>query len=659
MRSLAFLLTFTLFAAFSTAQYNVPTDVDPHYCSHLKSAIHSQGEYRFPVASHPLLEEYDVGFYFLDIAAENNSIFISGNVTIRATVTADLMDTIAFELIEEMTVDSVFVDGVSHSVARQGDYGYVFLDVPLVEGQLFDLRVYYQGTPPTGGFFTGISTDYNETYDKHVTWTLSEPYSAKDWFPVKQDLTDKADSVWVFVTTSAENMVGSQGLLTNVTTMPDGRLRYEWKSRYPIAYYLISISVADYQEYNIWAHPENMEDSLLIQNFIYDHPDYLPSWKGAIDETVNFIELFSDLYGQYPFPEEKYGHCVSEIGGGMEHQTMTTLGVFNFGLVAHELGHMWFGDNVTCATWNDIWVNEGFATYSDYLAHHFLASPYYDSVWLKIRHDHVKSQPGGSVYVPDSLLGDVWRIFSGRLSYSKGALLLHMIRFELQDDDLFFDVLTEFGVQYADSVATGMDFKELLEDMSGQEFDTFFDQWYFGEGYPIFDIVWNHLADTLQIHSTQTASTAVTPFFDMLVPYLVKFEDGTDTTLLLRQAEPLSVYAIPLAKTVTGLEVDPEQWILHDLNSISVGVDDPEGPVFFALGPNPCSDVVNIFLQGQKHHDLYYYLTDLSGRLISSRKILSDRQAVDMSSLEKGIYMITVSDGVNAATKRMVKISDF
>jgi len=656
----SFILVFILLlvARMAFSQYNIPTDVDLNYCSHLKSAYDHQKMYYSIMATHPMLEEYDVHFYFLDIRAENNTVDIAGNVTIKAHVTAPVLDTFAFELIGVLVIDSVFINGQPHSFLHQGDYGFIPLGSSLGQGDEIMAQVYYHGTPPTGGFFRGISTGYNSTYDKNVTWTLSEPYAAKEWFPVKQDLTDKADSVWVFVTTSPENMVGSQGLLTQVTNMPNGKVRYEWKSNYPIAYYLISISVADYQDYSIWAHPENMDDSLLIQNFIYDHPNYLNDWKEGIDQTAEFIELFSELYGQYPFAEEKYGHCVSQIGGGMEHQTMTTLGGFSFGLVAHELGHMWFGDNITCATWNDIWVNEGFATYSDYLAHSFLASSYYDSVWLKVRHDHVKSQPGGSVYVPDSLLGDVGRIFSGRLSYSKGALLLHMIRFELQDDELFFDIMTEFGVQYGDSVATGMDFKELVEDMSGQDFDDFFDQWYFGEGYPIFDIVWNQTDDTVHIYSTQTASTSATPFFSMLVPYYLKFSDNTDTTLLLYQDDPFSEYSIPMEKQVTTFRLDPDQWILHELNSLMVGIDNPANPVFFTIGPNPAQDRVHLFLRKDTCLNCTLKLSDLSGRILHTEDFLSGHHLLDLSEYPSGIYVITITDGLNSMTKRMMKVSN-
>jgi aminopeptidase N len=656
MKFFSILLIISAIPFLSVAQHNISSQTVTYHCSHLKSALDHQKQYHSPISNHPLLTAYDVHFYFLDITAENNSVDISGNVTIKSTVIAWELDTFAFELISDLVIDSVFVNDIGHSFSHIGDIGLVPINKPIPSGEILTVQVYYHGTPPSGGFFRGISTAYNDTYDKHVTWTLSEPYAAKEWFPVKQDLSDKADSVWVFVTTDSTNMVGSQGLLTNITELPGGKLRYEWKSRYPIAYYLISISISDYQEYNIWAHPSNMEDSVLIQNFIYDHPSYLLHWKDGIDNTVDFLELFSEIYGPYPFADEKYGHCVSEIGGGMEHQTMTTLGGFNYGLVAHELGHMWFGDRLTCATWNDIWVNEGFATYSDYLAHHFLSTPYYDSVWLKIRHDHVKSESGGSVYVPDSLLEDVWRIFDGRLSYSKGALLLHMIRFELQDDDLFFEIMTGFGIRYSDSVATAMDFKELVEEMSGRDFDFFFDQWYFGEGFPIYDIVWNQQNDTLHIFSTQTASTSATTFFHMLVPYQVTFLDGSDTTLNLVQDKPMTEYALPLHKTISGLKLDPDQWIIHELNSISNGLENHESPVFFTFGPNPARDLIHIYFRYDACINCKLYIADLTGRILFTGEFFAGHQVIDLTGLTGGSYLITVSDGLNAMTRQVMKV---
>jgi aminopeptidase N len=636
------------------AQYNLPLSLEDDYCHRMRSAEKQLKLYQNPVPVNPLLQDYDVKFYFLDLSVENNTIDITGKVTVKAEVTAWTLDTFAFELTSGMAIDSLLVDGVKHAFQRTGDLVMVPLATGLDLGSMITVKTVYHGTPPSGGFFSGVTTDYDEGYDKNVTWSLSEPYAAKDWWPTKQDLNDKIDSVWVFLTTSEGNMAGSQGLLTGVTSMPGGTVRYEWKSYYPIAYYLISFAVADYMEYNIYAHPVGLEDSVLIQNFIYNDPACLAANQVDIDRTADFIELFSELFGMYPFSEEKYGHCLTELGGGMEHQTMTTLGGFNFGLVAHELGHMWFGDDVTCATWNDIWINEGFATYSDYLAHSFLADPIYDSIWLRIRHNHVKGQPGGSVYVPDEDLGNISRIFDGRLSYSKGALLLHMIRFELNDDDLFFDILRSYVEEFGDSTATGADFRDWVEMGSGMDFTDFFNQWYYGEGYPIFDIAWSQSDGKLHITSTQSASTAVTPLFRMTVPYIVTFADGTDTTLRLFQGANLETYTVPVSRQISRIEVDPDQWILHKLNSLVMGLEDPENPVFFTVGPNPATDFMVIRMNKRLKENIVLTISDMAGKMVMKEEIHGMEERINLGSLKAGIYIVSLDSEGNRLNRKLI-----
>jgi aminopeptidase N len=649
------LLVFSLvLVASGQAQYNLPQSFDEGYCHHIRTAEDQMKYYYAPVTQDPLLANYDVSFYFLDLNVENNTVYLSGRVTTLAKSLVSDLDTFAFELNSVMSIDSVFVDGIQRAFQHSNNLALVPLDTPIPQGSLFTVKVVYHGTPPTGGFFSGITTAYNSQYQKDVTWTLSEPYAAMDWWPTKQDLNDKIDSVWVFLTTSSENKAGSQGLLTATTNMPDNKVRYEWKSYYPIAYYLISFAVADYQDYSIYAHPEGTDDSVLIQNYIYDHPNCLPNNQAGIDQTAEFVELFSDLYGLYPFIDEKYGHCLTQLGGGMEHQTMTTIGGFGFGLVAHELGHMWYGDDVTCATWSDIWINEGFATYSDYLAHSFLSTPYYDSLWLKIRHDQVKSQPGGSVYVPEDQLGDIWRIFDGRLSYSKGALLLHMIRFELQDDDMFFNVLQTYTEEFGDSVATGNDFRDWLEYISGKDFTDFFDQWYYGEGFPIFDIVWHEGGGNLTITSTQSTSTNVTTLFKMTVPYLIHFEDGTETTLLLFQDANINTYLIPLGKPIESIELDPEQWILHRLNSLSVGMEESDNPVHFSIGPNPAGDHFTIFFTHPAQDEFLVSIHDLSGRVLYENALESSKEKLTIQGMPSGVYMVSLSNGQETLRKKLV-----
>jgi aminopeptidase N len=646
---------FTFFFLFSMAQFNQTEKDFEGYCKHHDHAHLLKNEYMQFRSSNPLLDQYDVKFYFIDINIENYTTDISGNATVDAVVTAPVLDTFMLELHQNMNVDSILVNGNLQPFSHQGDELLVLLDDPLNEGDFISVQVFYAGTPPGGSFFVGVANGYSNTWDKNVTWTLSEPYAAKDWWPAKQELTDKADSSWVFLTTDENNLAGSQGLLTAVTPMPDNKLRYEWKSQYPIAYYLLSFAVAEYQEYNIYAHPEGLGDSVLIQNFIYDSPGCLAFYQDDIDQTAEFVELFSDLYTMYPFAEEKYGHCQTQLGGGMEHQTMSTMGGFSFGLVAHELGHMWFGDNVTCATWSDIWINEGFATYSDYLANEYVLGSGAAKAWLAGRHDHVKQQPGGSVYVPPSQLGNIWRIFDGRLSYSKGALIIHMIRHELNDDELFFQVMRDFQVMYTDTSATGMDFKGVLEDVSGQDFTQFFDQWYFGEGYPIFDITWNQDADSLYVNSTQNSSTNVTTLFQMTLPLYVEFDDGSDTIYRLFQETNLDHFTIAIDQPVTDMMLDPDLWILHKLSSLVVGLDDIENPVYFTVGPNPFSDRLNIYSSFEPGNDHTVVVTDLAGRRVLEETLTGNVTTLSVGELSSGLYLVKVSDGGNEMTRKLLK----
>ncbi len=607
-----------------------------------------------------LLFDYDVKFYFLDLNVESNSIDISGNVTINAEVVATVLDTFACELINDMIIDSIKINGLVHGFTHTGDEVFIPLQNPVQQGGMVSSQIFYHGTPPTGEFFSGVTTEYDEDWDQNVTWTLSEPFSARDWIPVKQVLTDKADSAWVFLTVSDTLKAGSQGILTAITPMPGNKARYEWKTGYPIDYYLLSFAVADYDEYNIYAKPTEMEgDSILIQNYIYDTEGCLEYYKPNIDNTIDFIELFSDLYSLYPFHEEKYGHCLTALGGGMEHQTMTTIGHFGFGIVAHELGHMWFGDNVTCATWNDIWINEGFATYTDYLAHEYLAAPQWHKIWMQQTTEHVMTEPGGSVYVPDEAIeyDSVWRIFDARLSYHKGALLLNMIRFELNDDDLFFQGFKNFQQQYAGGVATGLDFMNVLNETTGIDFTYFFDQWYFGQGFPIYDIEWAQWDGNLVLTATQNVSMPdITPFYKMTMEYGLYFSDGSDTLIRVWQTDNVETFIIPIDKQIDSLAVDPNDWTLDRVASISIGIDEVNNPLFFSIGPNPAGNTIYIYFANSSIEDKDITVFDITGKAVLQTTANSLENKINISELKPSTYFIRISDKKNRFIRRFVKL---
>ena len=423
------------------------------------------------------MARYDVKFYHINLETSATSLFIKGNTLVRISTLTGNFDRILLQLTARLTVSSVTVNGTNASFTRPGDYIDISLPSPVNSGVLLDVNVTYSGTPDNG---PGINRTTTSTWSQTIIWTLSESFHAYQWFPVKQELTDKADSAYIYITSPKPLTAVSNGILKSVTDVGTDLRRYEWETTYPIAYYLISLTVGNYQEYNLTA---NVGGTTVPQpNYIYNSAGCLEQYKPAIDRTPELIELFSDMFGPYPFKDEKYGHVMAPFGGGMEHQTITMMGLFNFGLIAHELAHQWFGDYVTCATWQDIWINEGFASYCEYLAYEFTGQMATARTWLGAAYSRAIGQPGGAVYLTQAEALNEARIFSSALSYKKGAALLHMLREEIDNDELFFGSLRRFLNEFADSTATGLDFLDVVNRHTGGEYRWFFDQWYFGKG---------------------------------------------------------------------------------------------------------------------------------------------------------------------------------
>ncbi len=653
MKKALLTMSIMLIAIIGFAQINHDHDA-AQACSHVKTLNNDFSKYLYNWQSE-YLDDYDVTFYFLDIEVSNTSLYVGGTVTINGIATAD-MDNFAFELKSFHTITDIIVDGVQYTTWQTENDNIIVPIDQITEGSSFSAEITYGGIPPTGGFFSGMSNAYSSQWGKDVTWTLSEPFAASDWFPVKQDLEDKADSVWVFLTTASTNMAGSQGILTDVVDLGNGNTRYEWKSSYPIDYYLISFAVSEYQEYNVYAHPEELDgDSVLIQNFIYDSPGCLEQNKINIDATAPMIDLMSDLYILYPFWEEKYGHCLTELGGGMEHQTMTTIGSFNFGLVAHELGHMWFGDNVTCATWSDIWVNEGFATYSNYLAEEFLHGWSSGQSFIKGAQDYAMSSPGGSTYIPIEQIypGNEGRIFSGRLSYYKGASIIHTLRHEIQDDDLFFNVMETFQTDFSDSTATGEDFKNTAEDVTGMDFEQFFDQWYYGEGYPIFDIEYYNVDGITHFDILQNTSSS-TPFFDMLVEMRLYFDDTSDTLIMFHQDANFVEFEIETGKEVMYIDVDPSDWTMEN-SSVSVSIEENKTSATFKIGQSQLNADITLFFADKDITGKNISITDISGKVVFRGQTEMNEYKINTSHLTNGIYIVSSTVGDNTYVERFVK----
>ncbi|MHC2992623.1 hypothetical protein OB13_13895, partial [Pontibacter sp. HJ8] len=597
---------------------------------------------------------YDVTFYKLDLQLERTSTFISGNVTTQASLRVARLDTFAFELHPNFQIDSVLVNGRRQvAISRSAGDVSVRLASPIPAPAKLTAHIFYKGTAPSGAS-AAIGNGFSSAREYNwggadVTWSLSEPYAAYEWWPTKQVLTDKADSVHVFVTTSTDNKVGSNGLLTATVPLPSNKVRYEWKSRYPIAYYLISVAVSNYLEYTLTANPAGAAAPIPIINYVYNTTT-LNLFKKEIDQTVPLLETFSELFSLYPFAKEKYGHSMAPMGGGMEHQTMTTQSTFNFTLTAHELGHQWFGDNVTCASWSDIWLNEGFASYAEYLALERLR-PLSAPEWLSTMQGRVLAAPDGSVFVEDT--SDVSRIFNYRLSYLKGAMVLHMLRFTLNNDALFFQALRKYQQQYSGKTATTADLQRVFEETSGRDLGYFFEQWYKGEGWPTITINWEQQGNQLVVNATQTPS-ASTPFFRTEVEYLLQTASG-DTLIRVPQTQPAEQYQVRINREVTGVVIDPDSWLLaRKVNANVTAAPALPSQAQVHIYPNPAQHT--LILEHLPFDPTALEVHDGTGRLLLRQPLQRGQEAkLSVTTLPAGLYLVRATNGSRYYQGKFVK----
>lgn len=608
------------------------------------------------------LSDYDVICYHLDLAVSDINTQIGGYADLLVEA-VDEIDTLVLELNDVLTVSEILAsddindrtfEGAAPLSFEHTDHAlYIRLDRLRNTGELFQVRISYGGDAGQGrGFFSGISSQKDHDYGFDVTYTLSEPLNARDWFPVKQVLEDKIDSVVFRLSCDTDLMAGSNGLLISVEE-ERSRKSYTWKTTYPMAYYLLSFAVSKYRDFSFYAALSSENDSVLVQNFIYDDDRVLTDWEEEIRMTGPMIGAISRLLVDYPFSREKYGHAMAPMGGGMEHQTMTTIQDFNFYLVAHELAHQWFGDYITCGNWQDIWINEGFASYFEYVTAQELIGQGAADSWMDHAMSIAQSATSGSVFVPSDRIGDTYRIFDYSLSYKKGAILLHMIRFILDDDELFFSVLRSYLQQFGNDIAAGEDFRTLLESESGEDFSCFFQQWYYGEGFPRFTVNWEQLGDSLFIQCEQEGTApSVTPLFQVPYELEILMMSGKRHRFRMMQNNNVESYTLPVDGRVEEVVFDPDNDILETSTVIRRL---PQGKPF-SYGPNPVSDELYVrFHSGGPIQEIR--ITSLAGREVLKMIETGNPVTMDLSALADGSYLLELIHERGTFQEQIVKIS--
>lgn len=373
---------------------------------------------------------------------------------------------------------------------------------------VFRFTIRYAGVPPVNpnGFGSFMIAKHGPD-SVPVLWTLSQPYGCRDWWPAFQTLGIRADTTRLVANIPLGMRVGGPGLLKRIDTLSN-RVVYHWEHAYSMPPYLLGLAASEYEVLEQRIPIAGSTDTVFVQDFVYLE-DTAYAFPRLRELLPPMLQRFSDRFGPYPYMREKYGHMqISIFSGGMEHSTMSSMGSWDYSLMVHELAHQWFGNMVTCASWRDIWVNEGFATWMVSLClEDLLDDGLWWPGWKRLTRESAWRVPTGSIYVRDTALTTT--IFFQRLTYHKASFVLHALRYQLGDSAVFAGLrnyLNDPALQWA--FATTEHIRFHLEQASGKDLRNYFDRYIYGEGYPRHQMRWTQSNGQLQLHVQQISPDA-------------------------------------------------------------------------------------------------------------------------------------------------------
>jgi aminopeptidase N len=488
--------------------------------------------------------------YFINIDLHPEAKMLYGDVIISGIFLNKNINRIDLNFYDNMKISGIQLNGKVASYSEQGTR----LSIPVMGSRpdTFVVQVLYEGTPKREGFSSFV---FGEINGKSCVYNLSEPIYASTWFPCNDVPSDKA-LVDMKITNDSTEVSASNGNLVDVT-ISGSRRTYYWKTVYPISTYLVCLYSSNYVNFSDKYISQDKADTMKIEYYVF--PKQFEDSKIAFRDFPDMIDFFSKTFGEYPFIKEKFG--IAEFlweYGAMESQTLVGVGsVFIEGnnffneIYTHELAHHWFGDAVGPASWKDIWLNEGFATYSEALYAEHTGGPgaLRSSMLSKL------DVFNGTVYNPQDL-------FSHTV-YDKGAWVLHLLRHET-GDSVFFRILRTYYQAYKYKSASTKDFERVCEKVSGKDLVGFFDQWVFkGSGTLMLNYSWNKeksgngYSVTLNINQTQTEYDAYN--FPLDVKILFSGQTTRDTTIRINKRQ--NTINLEFSTEPVEFTLDPDNWL--------------------------------------------------------------------------------------------------
>jgi aminopeptidase N len=416
---------------------------------------------------------YDAQSYSIDLDVDMDANQISGTTTIDLVATEQLTS-LNLELLG-MQVDDVNVNGISAQFNRAGEELTVYLPQPAAQNDAMQIAITYHGTPGQD-LDTSDLPQYSEGWIRYENGVVvaGEPTGAATWYPVNEHPKDKATYSFA-ITVDKPYEVAANGVFQGVKDN-GSQATYRWEMDDPIAPYLVTVAISDFDlvEYT-------SQSGVPIRNYFgVGVPDSIRENFAREGEMVDYFET---LFGAYPF--DAFGVVVHEmdLDFSLECATLVVFGdtFTDEYVVAHELSHMWFGDSVGLVEWKDIWLNEGFATYAQFLWDEHSVGR--DAVDQGIRDTYEQLATFGQFY-DDQPIGDPGpdNLFSFGV-YNRGGVALHALRLQV-GDDAFFNILRTYASRFAGGNATTQDFINVAEEVSGQQLGDFFDAWLYQTDLP-------------------------------------------------------------------------------------------------------------------------------------------------------------------------------
>jgi aminopeptidase N len=661
MKRTCILIVSALFV-FAAAGQNSLEHKGAHFCSHKKSSAadpirefnsENSPRHTFDVLNYTL----DFDFYDNFQSPFSQSFTASEIITLRVDTALNAIRLNAVN--SSLSIQAVSLSGTMFTHAE--DTLTITLDRIYNPGETLEVGIAYSHLDVEDGAF--YVTD-------GFIFTDNEPEGARKWFPCYDRPSDKA-TVDITAKVPANVLLGSNGRLADSVTVADTTW-YHWISRDPVATYLTVISAKASWNLDIvyWDRPSTPGEPMPIR-FYYNDGENVQGMKQKVPEMATY---FSEHYGEHPFEKDGFATLNNEFTwGGMENQSLTSLcpGCWYESLICHEFAHQWFGDMISPGTWADLWLNEGFATWSE--AFWWENSGGYSAYKSDINYNasyYLSANPGWAVYVPEWAINTPPNntLFNYAVTYCKSSCILHLLRYTL-GDELFFQAIYDYAtdtVEFKYKNAVTDDFQAKLEASTGEDLDWFFESWVKQPNHPVYqneyNIRDNNGSGTWNVNFLVNQVQANAGFFPIPIELYIYFNGGTDTTIRVMNELNQQVFNFTFDKQPTNVFFDLHNEIVLKQASLVVGINEGNiGKQSFGLQqnhPNPAISQTAFTYSLSEDSQVLLTLYDMSGKklmdLVNQKQSLGTHIiSADLSGFNSGLYLCRLSAGGNTAVIRV------